>query len=89
LLLLSVSTLGILSLTFLLLFSSSASGSIRSRTALMALLDAIKVHLVARDFQQQYGHDYEETFPPVAHRATVHTLIEVVSIRRWTISQLN
>jgi hypothetical protein len=40
-------------------------------------------------FQQQYGRDYEETFAPVAHRSTVHTLIAVASVRRWAISQLD
>jgi hypothetical protein len=49
-------------------------------------IERYEVCLVARDFQQRYGHDYEETFAPVAHRTTVHTLIAVASVRRWAIS---
>jgi hypothetical protein len=51
-------------------------------------IERYKTHLNARDFQQQYGRDYEETFALVAHRTTVHTLIAVASVRRWTVSQL-
>jgi hypothetical protein len=51
-------------------------------------IEHYKARLVARGFQQQYGRDYE-TFAPVAHRTTVHTLIAVTSVHRWVISQLN
>jgi hypothetical protein len=51
-------------------------------------IEHFKECLVACGFQQQYGHDYEETVAPVAHRTTVHSLIAVASIRRWTISAL-
>jgi hypothetical protein len=39
-----------------------------------------KDHLVARGFQQEQDHDYDETFAPVAHMTTVHTLLVVPSI---------
>ena len=52
-------------------------------------IERYKARLVARGFQQEYGRDYEETFAPVAHRTTVHTLVVVASVRRWTISQLD
>jgi hypothetical protein len=86
---LSIQTLGILSLTLLLLFCSRASGSIRSKPPSDGSIERYKAHLIARGFQQQYGRDYEETFAPVAHRTTVYTLIAVASVRRWTISQLD
>jgi hypothetical protein len=44
-------------------------------------IEHYKARLVARGFQQQYGRDYE-TFAPVTHRTTVHTLIAVTSVHR-------
>ncbi|WVZ83717.1 hypothetical protein U9M48_030837 [Paspalum notatum var. saurae] len=37
----------------------------------------------------EHGRDYDETFAPVAHMTTVHALLAVVSIREWSISQLD
>jgi hypothetical protein len=52
-------------------------------------LNQYKAHLVARDFQQEHGRDYDETFAPVTHMTTIHTLLTVASIWGWSISQLN
>jgi hypothetical protein len=52
-------------------------------------LECYKTCLVARGFQQEHSHDYDETFAPVAHMTTIHTLLEVASIREWSISQLD
>ena len=41
-------------------------------------LEHYKAHLVARGFQQEYDRDYEETFAPVAHVHTVHTLVALL-----------
>jgi hypothetical protein len=45
--------------------------------------------LVARDFQQEHGRDYDETFAPVARMTTIRTLLAVASVRGWSISQLD
>jgi hypothetical protein len=52
-------------------------------------LERYKAHLVACGFQQEHGRDYDETFAPVTHMTTIHTLLIVASVRGWTISQLN
>jgi hypothetical protein len=44
-------------------------------------LGRYKARLVARDFQQEHGRDYDETFSPVAYMTTVHTLLVVASVR--------
>jgi hypothetical protein len=45
--------------------------------------------LVAHGFQQEQGHDYDETFAFVAHMTTIRTLLALASIREWFISQLD
>ena len=49
-------------------------------------IERYKAWLVARGFQQEYGHDYEETFAPIAHMHTVRTLVVVVVVRGWCLS---
>ncbi|KAK1590519.1 hypothetical protein QYE76_017099 [Lolium multiflorum] len=52
-------------------------------------LERYKARLVARGFQQEHGRDYDETFAPVTHMTTVRTLLDVASVRRWSVSQLD
>jgi hypothetical protein len=52
-------------------------------------LEQYKSRLVARGFQQEHDRDYDETFIPVAHMTTIHTLLVVASVRGWSISQLD
>jgi hypothetical protein len=52
-------------------------------------LERYKAHLVARGFQQEHDHDYDETFAPVAYTITIHTLLAMTSVRGWCISQLD
>jgi hypothetical protein len=44
-------------------------------------LEHYKARLVARGFQQQQSHDYDETFALVAHMTTIRTLLAVPSVR--------
>lgn len=59
------------------------------KTHLDGSLERYKARLVARDFQQEYDRDYDETFAPVAHMTTVHTLFAMAFVRQWPISQLD
>jgi hypothetical protein len=52
-------------------------------------LERYKARLVDRGFQQEQDHDYDETFVPVAHMTTIHTLLVMASVREWSISQLD
>ncbi|CAM8957527.1 unnamed protein product [Rhodiola kirilowii] len=44
-------------------------------------LERYKTRLVARGFQQEYGRDYDDTFAHVAYMTTIHTLLDVASVR--------
>jgi hypothetical protein len=52
-------------------------------------LERYKARLVARGFQPEQGRDYDKTFAPVAHMTTIHTLLVVASVRKWSISQFD
>jgi hypothetical protein len=90
LLLLSVPTRGNLFLVHHIFVLSLVSGSIKLKPALMAPLSVIRLttRLVVRSFHQEHGHGYDETFAPLAHITTIHTLLFVASAHEWSISQL-
>jgi hypothetical protein len=52
-------------------------------------LEHYKASLIAYGFQQEQGYDYDETFAPIAHMITIHTLFVVASILEWSICQLD
>ena len=52
-------------------------------------VDRYKAHLVARDFTQEYGIDYEETFAPMTRLSSVTTLIAVFAARKWPLFQMD
>jgi hypothetical protein len=52
-------------------------------------VERYKARLVARGFQQSQGQYYDETFAPVAHMTTVHTMIVVAATRSWKIHQMD
>jgi hypothetical protein len=52
-------------------------------------LDRYKDRLVANDFKQQYGIDYEEIFSLVVKSATIRVILSLAMSRGWTIRQLD
>jgi hypothetical protein len=52
-------------------------------------LEGYNARLVARGFQQENGRDYDENFAHIAHMTTIHTLLVVASVRKWSISKLD
>lgn len=48
-----------------------------------------KAKLVAKDYKQNYGIDYEECFAPVARLDMVRLLISLAAHHRWKIYQLD
>jgi hypothetical protein len=62
------------------------SGSIRLRLALMVLLSAIKLVSLLVVFSRSKVMINDEIFAHVAHMTTIHTLLVVASIRKWSIS---
>ena len=59
------------------------------KTRLDSSVERYMVRLVTRDFQQEQGRNYDETFAPVAHMTTVRTLIAVAAVRHWFMFQFD
>ena len=52
-------------------------------------MDLLNDTRLAKDFTQEYGIDYEETFAPVTRLTSVRCLIAVAAIRRWPLYQMD
>ena len=52
-------------------------------------LDKHKAWLVAKGYAQQEGIDYEETFPPTAKWATIHTFFSLAVQNGWKVHQMD
>ncbi|RDY11816.1 hypothetical protein CR513_03467, partial [Mucuna pruriens] len=50
-------------------------------------LERYKARLVAKEYTQTYGIDYEETFAPVAKMNTVRVIISLVALFGWNLQQ--
>jgi hypothetical protein len=46
-------------------------------------LDRYKARLVAKEFKQRYGIDYDDTFNPVVKIATIRIILSIVVSRGW------
>lgn len=52
-------------------------------------LERCKARLVAKDFNQRYGVDYEETFSPVVKMSKIRCLLSLAASRKWSLYQLD
>jgi hypothetical protein len=52
-------------------------------------IDIYKGRLVAKEFKQQYGIDYEDTFSLVVKMATIRLVLSLVVARGWCLRQLD
>nr|ABA94365.1 retrotransposon protein, putative, unclassified [Oryza sativa Japonica Group] len=48
-----------------------------------------KARWVVRDYSQQHGIDYDETFSPVVKPATIRVVLSIAASRSWPIHQLD
>jgi hypothetical protein len=48
-----------------------------------------KTRLMENGFNQEYGIDYEETFVPVARLTSIRSLLDVASVCRWDLFQMD
>lgn len=51
------------------------------KTQANVLVECYKVCLVAKDFTQEYGIDFEETFAPIARLTSVRSLLAVAIVQ--------
>jgi hypothetical protein len=52
-------------------------------------IDRYKARLVAKEFKQMYGIDYEDTFSHVVKAATIHLVLSLVVSQGWSLRQLD
>jgi hypothetical protein len=52
-------------------------------------LDRYKARLVAKEFKQRYGIDYDDTFSPVVKMATIHIVLSIVVLGGRSMRQLD
>eukprot|EP00253_Pinus_taeda_P005139 PITA_05139 len=52
-------------------------------------LDKYKAHLVAREFSQKEGIDYEETFAPTAKMSTIRLVLALATQFNWKVHQMD
>lgn len=48
-------------------------------------LETYKVRLIAKEYTQTYGVDYQETFAPMTTMNTVRILLSLVTIFNWVL----
>ena len=52
-------------------------------------MEKYKARFVARGFSQKEGIDYDETFAPVAHFTSIHTIIALAAAMGWKLYQMD
>lgn len=52
-------------------------------------IDRYKARLVAKEFKQRYGIDYEDTFSPVVKAATIRLILSLAVSQGWHLYQLD
>jgi hypothetical protein len=48
-----------------------------------------KVRLVAKNYAQTYGIDYEETYSPIAKMMTIRVIIVMAVAKRWSLHEMD
>jgi len=52
-------------------------------------IEKYKARLVAKEYSQQYGIDYNEVFAPVARWDTIRTILSLAACKKWNVYQLD
>ncbi|KAL0551383.1 hypothetical protein IC582_010469 [Cucumis melo] len=52
-------------------------------------IECCKARLVAKDYSQEYGIDYEETFAPVARMTSVRSFLAIAVAKQWPLLQMD
>lgn len=52
-------------------------------------IETFKARLVAKDYTQQEGIDYHDTFAPITKLVIVRALLSIAIIKQWLLHQLD
>lgn len=59
------------------------------KTQTYDIVNCYKAQIVAKGFTQEYKPNYEGTFTPVVCFTSVHSFLAIVSIKHWSLFQMN
>jgi Reverse transcriptase (RNA-dependent DNA polymerase) len=52
-------------------------------------IERYKAHLVIKEYNQDAGVDYEETYSPVIRATTIRAVLSLTTSHNWSIKQLD
>lgn len=52
-------------------------------------VERFKARLVAKDYNQQHGIDFHDTFSPTAKIVTIRCLLSIAVVNRWQLHQMD
>ena len=71
------------------LYPSVASGSLRKKIGVDGKVETYKARLVAKEYHQRQGVDYDETFSPVAMLKSIRILLAIAVHYDYEIWQMD
>ena len=67
-------------------FSIGCKWVYKIKTKSDCTIERYKTCLIAKEYAQEYGIDYEETFALIAHITSIPSLLAIAAVHQWPLS---